>query len=285
MKTTWLFFLLAFLIGCTSSLPARDEYAIIEEDFVITGNSFILNAEIDVGEVDIKKNNKIDQCHVYIKYNPEQIKSDIRFNEKNNELDIIVDYENWKKWRDDDEENNSIKVKIELPSEPELDLTTIFKAGEFKLELGDLKLRNFNFKNWAGEAKINFDSPNRIKMKELDIDFKIGELEINNLGNARFEEADINSGIGELTVDFNGQAMEKAMARLDLNIGETRVILPNDIGTKLRVTKFLFLSEISYPHWFEKRGSYYYSENYDKSDKLLYLMISTGIGELSIKVE
>ncbi|HPG41728.1 MAG TPA: LiaF-related protein [bacterium] len=286
MKSSVLLVMGMIILLFAGALLARDNYLVMEENYTIAGNTLLVNANIDVGEVVIGKNNRDDQCHVYIKYTPERAECDIRYNENNNELDVIVDFENWKKWRDDkDNDEDFLQVLIELPANPEIDLNTDFKAGEFELELGDLKIHNLNFSNWAGEARINFHAPNRIKMNEMDINFKVGELDIQNLGNARFEEADINSGIGEMTVDFSGESLEKAMARLDLDIGETTIIIPNHIGTKLRVSKFLFLSEISYPNWFDKRGSYYYSDNYENSSKFLYLMISTGIGELSIKVD
>jgi len=274
---------LAFML--TGCLFARYDELELDETFEITNGKLVVNANIDVGEVNIKRNNKDDECRVYIKYLPERSNADIRFDEKRNELDVIVDFENWKSWKEENNDSNAPKIIIELPSEPVINLNANLKAGEFNLELGDLYLESLDFNNWAGEATINFDLPNKMEMTTLDINFKVGELKVLNLGNARFSEADINSGIGELMLDFSGEKIEKAMAKIDLDIGETRVIVPENIGTKLRVSKFLFLSQVIYPNWFEKRGRYYYSDNYNESDQSLYLMISTGIGELSIEVK
>ncbi|MBN2411369.1 hypothetical protein JXQ31_06725 [candidate division KSB1 bacterium] len=277
--------LLTIMLILSGSLYARYDEMVLDETFVITDGKLVINAHIDVGQVTIKRNNNPGECHVYIKYLTERVDADIRFNEKHNELDVIVDFENWKSWKDNTGDSTTPKVIIELPSEPVLDIEADLKAGEFNLELGGLYLENLDFDNWAGEATINFDLPNKMEMNRLDINFKVGDLKVLNLGNARFSEADINSGIGELTLDFSGKSPEKAMAKIDLDIGETRVIIPENIGTKLRVSKFLFLSQVRYPNWFEKRGRYYYSDNYNESNKSLYLMISTGIGELSIEVK
>jgi len=285
MKKNNLLGMLIILLLLTGCVFARYDEIELDETFVITNGKLDVNADIDVGKVIIKRNNKANECQVYIKYLTERANADIRFNEKHNVLDVIVDFENWKSWKENTNESNTPKVIIELPYEPVLNLETNLKAGEFDLELGDLNLESLDFNNWAGEATINFDLPNKMEMNNLDINFKVGELKLLNLGNARFSEADINSGIGELMLDFSGENLEKAMARVDLDIGETRVIIPEDIGAKLRVSKFLFLSQVTYPNWFEKRGRYYYSDNYNKSEKSLYLMISTGLGELKIEVK
>jgi len=285
MKKNILFGLILTLLILNGSLFAKYDELELDETFVITGEKLKVIANIDIGKVEIKKNNKANECHVYIEYQPERSDADIRFDEKHNVLDVIVDFENWKSWKENKNDSNTPRVIIELPSEPIIDIDANLKAGEFNLELGDLYLENLDFDNWAGEVTINFDMPNKMEMNRLDINLKVGELKVLNLGNAKFSEADINSGIGELFLDFSGESLEKSMAKIDLDIGETRVVIPKNIGAKLRVSKFLFLSQVRYPNWFEKRGRYYYSENYNNSDKSLYLMISTGIGELSLEVK
>jgi hypothetical protein len=216
-----------------------------------------------------------------MEYPEERCRGDVRYHDVSNSLEVEVDFEGWKFWKDD--ERSHARVIVELPYEPEIDLTAKIKAGEVDLELGDLSLRNFELVNWAGEVKVDFDRPNRVEMESFDVNLKVGESKLIGLGNARFEQGDINGGVGEMMVDFTGESIERCMARIDLDIGETRVVLPQQAGVKLRVSKFL--SQIEYPDWFEKRGRYLYSENYDDVDKSLYLMISAGIGELDIKVE
>ncbi len=275
------FFIIFFLI---SNLFAFNDMT-LEENFTIS-DKLDIDINIDAGEIKVRQNEIDDQCHVRIQYNTDHAEADIRFNEKKNALDVIVDYDSWKSvGKDQEDHNRGPEILIELPSSAILDINAKLKAGEFDMRLGGLKIRSFQFTNWAGEADINFATPNQIEMETLDINFKVGELDIRNLGNARFKEADINSGIGELNIDFRGDMLERAMARIDLDIGETQITVPEEVGSKLRVSKFLFLAEVNYPHWFEKRGKYYYSENYSDSEKNLYLIISAGIGELSIDVK
>ncbi len=68
-----------------------------------------------------------------------------------------------------------------------------------------------------------------------------------------------------------------------MDIGETILYLPDDdVGVKLSVSKFLFLSDVVVPRNLRKSGRYYYSQNYDDAKSALNLRVSPGLGELNI---
>jgi hypothetical protein len=253
-----------------------------EESFRIQSETLSIDLDVDGAQLEVKPSNDRNDCLIYMRYPSDKCDVSIRYNERRGQLDIIVDNNEWD--MDESKGEHAPEITLELPYGPELSISAHIKAGELDFELGDLTIIDYRLRNWAGETTLNFSKPNRIVMRTFDVNVKVGEVKLMNLGNALFEEADINSGIGELTVDFSGKGLERSMARIDLDIGETKITVPDNIGTKLKVSKFLFLSDISYPDWFDKRGNYYYSDNYDDSKKSLYLMISTGIGELGIKV-
>lgn len=265
-----------------SSMPLYARMVEDEQSFRIRQQALSIDVQIDGGEFIVVPSNHSRTCKVTMTYPKEKCTVDVRYNEKRGQMDISIDND---EWDFSDKDENAPQIVLELPYGPEISLSAYIKAGETKIDLGDLSIVDFELRNWAGEASINFSEPNRTTMRTFDVNVKVGEVELLNLGNARFEDADINSGIGELRVDFHGENLERSTAHIDLDIGETTIILPENIGTKLKVTKFLFLSEVRYPHWFDKRGQYYYSENYDDSDKNLAINISTGLGELRIKVE
>lgn len=268
-------FFMAFVIQAEARMLEK------EDRFTIKGDALSIELDVDGGEVEVRPSDDQKECIVTMRYPSEKCDVSIRYNENRGQLDIIVDND----WEiNDGQENNAPHIVVELPYGPEISLSAHIKAGELDFELGDLSIVDYELRNWAGETKVRFSEPNRVVMRTFDVNVKVGEVRLMNLGNALFEEADINSGIGELSVDFSGKGLERSMARIDLDIGETTIIVPEDIGTKLKVSKFI-LSDVSYANWFEKRGNYYYSENYDDNEKTLYLMISTGIGELSIKVD
>ncbi|MBN1561982.1 hypothetical protein JW998_17145 [candidate division KSB1 bacterium] len=271
-----------FLIALFS-LAAYAETVEKEERFVIKGESLSIEVDVDGGTLDVRPSQDERLCFIHMTYPREKCAADIRYNDRRGQLDIVVDNEKWNK--DEKDGENAPVIILELPYGPEISLSAHIKAGETKFELGDLAIVDFELRHWAGETTVVFSEPNRALMRTFDVNVKIGEVSLMHLGNALFEEADINSGIGELDIDFSGKGLDRSMARIDLDIGETNITLPQEIGAKMKVSRFLFLSEVNYPHWFEKRGDYYYSENYKESEKSLYLMISTGIGELGISVD
>jgi hypothetical protein len=256
----------------------------IDETYHITGPRLTLVIDVDGGKVHIKRSEFETDCHVWLEYYPEKSNADVQFNERTNELEISVDHENWSIMKKGNDEN-FVEVIVELPTAPEIDLNANIKAGEVKLLLGGIHLRNFELRNLAGEVSVDFDQPNKSELETLDVDCKVGELTMSHLGNANFSEADINGGVGEVKIDFLGAKIRRAMVHIDLDIGETRITLPKDVGVKMKVSKFLFLSNVSYPNWFDKKGKYYFSRNYRESKESLYLTISSGIGELGIEVE
>ncbi|OGC02685.1 hypothetical protein A2V82_09440 [candidate division KSB1 bacterium RBG_16_48_16] len=256
----------------------------IDETYHITGPRLTVEIDVDGGQVQVKRSESDTDCHVWLEYNPNKSNADVQFNERTNELKISVDHEKWSIVNKGDDEN-FVKVVVELPLAPQIDLDADVKAGEMKLQLGGIHLRNFELRNLAGEVNVDFDQPNKSELETLDVNCKVGELTLSRLGNANFSEADINSGIGEVSIDFLGEKIRRAMVHIDLDIGETRIVLPKELGVKMKVSKFLFLSNVSYPNWFDKKGKYYFSKNYKETKESLYLTISTGIGELGIEVE
>ncbi|MBN2092934.1 hypothetical protein JW964_25150 [candidate division KSB1 bacterium] len=256
-----------------------------EKIFKIESAKLKVNIEVDAGEVEVRKNSNVNECRIFYKYDGEKMEKEIDYDESRNLINIVFDQEFPWHQDSDHKDDNHLKVEVLLPEAPQIDLQANIKAGEIDFELGDLRLKSVELRNWAGDVSVDFDKPNLVRMTSFEVNVKVGELKIANLGNANFEVADINSGIGEMRLDFSGAKLKDATADVDLDIGETTIIIPENSGTKMKVSKFLFLSEVNYPNWFEKRGSYYYSENFDKLGEHLNLRISTGIGELKIRVQ
>jgi predicted membrane protein len=164
----------------------------------------------------------------------------------------------------------------------EIELSSKIKAGEINFELGDLKLKDFQLRNFAGEVEVDFSKPNPIEMELLDINVKVGETTLRRLGNARFRSAKINGGIGELSIDFAGEGLKSARAEIDLDIGETSIYLPHDLGVRFDSSTFGFLTQSSIDYEFIKKGRFYYSEKYESASKTMDFSISSGIGELRV---
>lgn len=288
-KSLWRLLPALFLTGvfCLPPLgatPQRDDSRDLEKlhnDFKIhTDRDFHLRLDVDAGEVRMSRGQSEDQLTVHLVYTKKQFRHAFRFNEQENQLDIRFDKDGW---FNHDSDRMTAELEIELPRDATIHADCRIKAGEVEMQLGGLRLANFLMRVMAGEANVDFAEPNRIEMNKLELNTRIGDSNFRRLGNARFRDADINGGIGEMTIDFSGAMLPTAMAKVDLDIGETVIVLPQDTGAKLSVSKFLFLSQIEMPFDFRKDGRYYYTDNYGKAGQDFELRISSGIGELRVE--
>ncbi len=163
-----------------------------------------------------------------------------------------------------------------------MDLYSKIKAGQVEMDLGGLSLKRFELQTYAGEIDIDFDEPNQIEMRSLLLNTKVGETHLRRLGNARFRNANIDNGIGALHVDFSGAIEDEASVSIDLDIGETDISIPDEVGARVSVKKFLFLSDVSISRGFRKSGRYYINDSYNNARKNIELSVAPGIGALSI---
>ena len=281
MKSTKLFciiFLGLLFIMFNSNFSFAAELESIEKSYQIDADDELLVIiNVDAGQLDINKNDQSDQIFVSAKYDPEFDEVNINYDKKRNEFELDVDRDKWFKSA---KNKKSARIELLLPSNVIICLKTKIKAGETRIELGGLSLREFELRNLAGEVKVSFSEPNQIVMEYLDVNVKVGETVLRELGNARLREADINSGIGELNIDFTGKGVKMADVNIDLDIGETNIMLPRSLGVRLKSSTLGFLTQTNIKSKFDRKGRFHYSENYDSAKKTLHLDISSGIGEL-----
>ncbi|OQX88806.1 hypothetical protein B6D60_01060 [candidate division KSB1 bacterium 4484_87] len=275
-KTILLITSLLILATCVS---AQDFQSIDKKINVPSGKTLKMVIQIDAGEVFAKKHAHSAQVAVSGKINKKFDNLEINYNKKSNEISVFLDHDKWLK---STRQNQSSKIQIFLPDDIIIEFSSEIKAGKINFDIGGLSLKNFELRTTAGEVAITFDEANQIPMEFLDIDIKIGSAKLSHLGNARFEDGRINGGIGELEIDFRGKGSNSAHADIDLDMGSTKVILPRDLGIKLRSTTFGFLTDSNVSREFERRGRYYFSQNYDKQSRTLSLAIHSGIGELDV---
>lgn len=242
--------------------------------------------KIDAAELQLYRSRDRHEGLVSIDYTRDEFKHRFDFDKKRNRLRLNFDKRSWTKFNGRDGRNLDAEVEVTLPYGVDIILEVSIKAGEVTMDLGGIRLQEFVFNNWAGEVEVDFDEPNPIIMKMMDINARVGECRLMQLGNARFEKADINGGIGEIEVDFSGDLVNDSRAKVDLDIGEATVIVPRDIGVKLNIGGgFSFLSEKNVYGGFRKRGGTYFSDDFDDSRDRFYVRVTPGLGELTVERE
>jgi len=291
------FFTIIIPLYAVTSAPGICETIEFDRTYSIdTDTMFVVDLDIDAAEIDVKRSEEFNECRVHVEYDSERFEPWVEYNADKNRLEVTIDCHLLKCENCDDDHhgcgakhdtcctnNCKMEIVIELPYGPRTDIRADIKAGDIDFELGGLSIERFRLSCLAGETKIDFDRPNRIVCKRFDVNTKIGETNLKRLGNARFDDADINGGIGEMNIDFSGEKIRDAYAKIDLDIGETEIIVPENIGTKIRVSRFILFSNADCPCGFRKRGHNYYSEHYDDYGDRLTIRVSAGIGELDIR--
>jgi hypothetical protein len=279
------FLILALALPGVMAAQKRENSGIesLRNDFKIdTDRPARLRVDVDAGEIRVEKGSSRNKMEVDLHYNKDHFRHSLRFNETRNEMEIVFEKEGWLEY---DHDRTIGELMIALPTEGELELDFKIKAGKIDLQLGGLRITELALETIAGEVNVDFEEPNRMEMANLYLNTKIGESKFRRLGNARFRDAEINGGIGELTIDFSGEMLADANARVDLDIGETMIVLPRDAGTRLSMSKFLFLSHVNLPFELQKEGRYYYSENYDRASRTFQLRVSSGLGECRVELQ
>ncbi|MCU0643085.1 MAG: cell wall-active antibiotics response protein [bacterium] len=267
------------LIFLPATVPASEEKKFEKAYSVKTDKRLLITLNIDAAKVSVQKNDKSDQVAISISYDPELDEIDIDFDDRNNELFLNLDRDKWFRSVDN---HRATELKLSLPADAIIELDCKIKAGESEFNLGSLKIREFRLRNFAGEVKVDFAQQNNIEMELLDINVKVGETTLNRLGNARFQYANINGGIGEMVIDFSGDGLKSCKADIDLDIGETKVFLPENLGVRFESSDFGFLTQSNLDEKFRRKGRYFYSDNFDSATNSLEFSISSGIGELRV---
>ena len=286
MKRRWGFVLASGLLSIPVLLFAQRGYLErTEERFTAQpGRSLEVILDIDAGELIVERGNDPREGEVRIRYAEDEYSERVSFREENNRLKLEMKKRRWASYSDKD--NDFAEIIVTLPYDVDILFDSRIKAGEVQMDMGGMRLKEFSLNNWAGEVEIRFSEPNRIPMEYFDVNAKVGELRIVELGNARFRSADINGGIGEIDIDFTGDLEPDSRAKVDLDIGEASILLPRAFGVRMSIGGgFSFLSHKDIDHDFVKRGSVYYNDNYDLAGDKFSLRVTPGLGELRVDVE
>lgn len=132
----------------------------------------------------------------------------------------------------------------------------------------------------ASETRVRFGSPNRLSAERVKIEAGAADLRVEGLGNARAEKIEFSGGVGNTVLDFGGQWTHSALATVQMGIGAVTLRLPQSIGVRLDKSSFLTSFD---SNGFVKRGSSYYSPNWDDASIRLTLDINAALGSINVE--
>lgn len=128
---------------------------------------------------------------------------------------------------------------------------------------------------YTWDLRLNNDVPT-----DLDIDLGAGEsiLDLNGLHLTGLE---ISIGAGEAVIDLSGDWPESFAVDISGGVGITEIILPSDVSVRVMPTTGIGNLEV---YGLERNGDVYTNDRYGTSDVELDINVSSGIGEITLRV-
>jgi hypothetical protein len=179
-----------------------------------------------------------------------------------------------------DDRDDFGELKVLVPARVPLELDLELGGTQSVLELGGLSLRSLRLECGATDASLSFSSPNRTRMRDIEIDVGAADFTAVNLGNANAEQIRLRGGIGVVDLDFGGMWTHDMTVTTRLAVGKLMLRIPGDVGVRLEVQRVA----AGFEHQgFTKRDDAWYSENYDGSAYKLRLRAETFFGKIEIQ--
>ncbi len=174
------------------------------------------------------------------------------------------------------------KLEVTIAPQVPVNLELRLGAGESEIELGGLSLERITVESGATVSNLNFDSLNQIECEEMAITVGAAEFAVYGLSNSRCRTIKFKAGAGEFTLDFSGIPPDgyESEVEIELGLAVLTLRLPSDAGVAIEVRRFLASFDSD---GLIKRGSVYYSPNYDAADYKLNFSVSTIIGSVEIE--
>ncbi|PKN91941.1 MAG: hypothetical protein CVU44_16750 [Chloroflexi bacterium HGW-Chloroflexi-6] len=165
---------------------------------------------------------------------------------------------------------------LNLGSMP-LDLT--IKAGAYEgiLDFGGLSLVNLTIRDGAADVKVDFSSPNLVRMNSLNYQTGASNVTLKNLANANFTTLSFEGGAGNYTLDFGGELQQDAGVTLRAGMSNITLVIPEGLAAQITVDGGL--SSVNVPTGWRQNGNTY-SRSGD--GPVLTIVVDLGAGNLQI---
>ena len=171
------------------------------------------------------------------------------------------------------------RLDLGLSPRVPLDLNLKFGAVQADIELGGLRISKAHVATGASETNIRVGSANPESCSDFKLEVGAAQFEASGLGNLNCETYDVDGGVGDVTLDFNGAWRVDSNVQIDMGLGSLTLRVPRGLGVKVEKEGFLasFDSE-----GLIKRGSAYYSENWEKAGNRVSFNIDAAFGAIRI---
>lgn len=172
------------------------------------------------------------------------------------------------------------ELRLTLPRTVSLDLDLEFGGTQSVLDMGDMSLRSLRLECGATDAMLLFSRPNRVRMRELEVNVGAADFTARQLANANADQIRVRGGVGSVDLDFSGTWSHDLAVTTRLMMGKLTLRLPPDVGVRIEVQRIA----AGFDHvGLEKRDDAWYSPNYDSATYKLKVRAETFFGQVDVQ--
>ena len=129
------------------------------------------------------------------------------------------------------DDNDRPRLTLLIPPAVPIDLSLNVTMGESRIDLGGLTLSDLGLDLSMGNHEVDFRQPVVDGVTRLRLNAHMGNVRVENLGNARAKSVDASGSMGNLTADLGGDWRPGSEAELSFtqSMGEVRVNVPTKV--------------------------------------------------------
>ncbi|MFO7768209.1 MAG: hypothetical protein R6W82_04535 [bacterium] len=271
---------LLFLLAASTLLFAAAAVQEIEKRFrPDPDRPLLVRVRGDGAEVEIASPERVREGRARYRCDPRHFSGSLVFDAEENLISAGLDMDGLNR---EDSGDSPSELSVLVPRGQRVALDCSMKAGMVDLDGEGMVFEDLGLKLWAGEMSARFPVVSPGHMKRVVVDVKMGETDLEGLGNLAFRELDVNGFVGEITLDFRGSLRMRRRARVDLEMGSITVCVPAGMAVEARIGKMGFLAEVDIPGGWSSEGKYAFSPTARGQEPDLLLDIRGGIGEIKI---
>ena len=172
------------------------------------------------------------------------------------------------------------ELRVGLPRSVPLDLELDFGGTHSTLDLGEMSLQSLRLEFGAAEASLMFSRPNRVRMRDLEVNVGAADFTAVSLANANVDQIRVRGGVGSVDLDFSGAWTKDLSVTTRLALGKLTLRIPSDVGVRLEVHRIAAGFERA---GFIKRDDAWYSPNFESAPHKLRIHAETYFGKIEVQ--
>lgn len=172
------------------------------------------------------------------------------------------------------------ELRLALSAAIPLDLELALGGTTATLALGGLALRSVRIDCGATAAALEFAEPNRVRLRELEVNLGAASFTGRHLANANADQIVVRGGAGNIDLDFGGRWMRDTDLSVRVAVGKLTLRVPPDVGLRLELRRIA----AGFEHGgLVKRDDAWYSPDYDRAPRKLRVRAETVFGAVDVQ--